>query len=220
MNLIHLLPVGKVDPSLLQSLGAAIPQCLPFDCEVVPAELNPAAAYHGERQQYHSSQILERMQTPAGSRVWRLLGVTGVDLYIPIMKYVFGEAQMGGPCALVSFHRLRQEFYGLKPDFELLSQRLLKESVHELGHTLGLSHCPDYLCAMASAHSVERIDLRENSLCESCRSQVNGGHSQPIAGSRKSTRCLPHQCETAQNGLAIVNRNFPPTRPRRSRGLT
>ena len=178
MNLIHLLPVGKVDPSLLQSLRAAIPQCLPFACEILPAELNPTSAYHAERQQYHSSEILERMQTHVGSRDWRLLGVTGVDLYIPILKYVFGEAQMGGPRALVSFHRLRQEFYGLEPDFALISQRLLKESIHELGHTLELSHCPDYRCAMASAHAVERIDLRENSLCQSCRSQVNGGHSQ------------------------------------------
>ncbi len=103
---------------------------------------------------------------------WRVIGITAVDLYIPILKYVFGEAQMGGPCAIVSFHRLRQEFYGLDRDDVLFGQRLLKESAHELGHTFHLRHCQDYRCAMASAHAVEWIDLREGSFCHSCRSQL------------------------------------------------
>ena len=99
--------------------------------------------------------------------------VADVDLYIPILKYVFGEAQVGGPCALVSAHRLHQEFYGLARDTELLQQRLLKECVHELGHTFGLHHCQDYRCAMASSHAVEWIDLRASFLCNECRLQVD-----------------------------------------------
>ena len=89
---------------------------------------------------------------------------------------------MGGPCAVVSVHRLRQEFYGLDRDDALLSQRLLKESVHELGHTLDLRHCQDYRCVMASSHSVEWIDLRESTLCDSCRSQVESKAA--LAGKR------------------------------------
>jgi archaemetzincin len=114
---------------------------------------------------------------------WRFLAVTGVDLYIPILKYVFGEAQIGGPCAVVSAFRLRQEFYGLEPDDVLLQQRLLKESIHELGHTFHLRHCQDYRCAMASSHAVEWIDLRESTLCESCRSQAELGAA--LSGSSK-----------------------------------
>ncbi len=173
MNLVHLLPVGKVEVSLLQDLRAAIPQWLPVACEILPVALDPAPAYHAEREQYHSSEILQRMQSLVQPRDWRLLAVADVDLYIPILKYVFGEAQMAGPCAIVSAHRLHQEFYGLDRDDALLSQRLLKESVHELGHTLSLRHCEDYRCVMASSHSVEWIDLRETSLCEACRAQVD-----------------------------------------------
>ena len=172
MNLVHLLPVGKVERSLLEDLCAALPLQLHVTCEILPVELDPVPSYHVERQQYHSSEILQRMQVLARPEGWRLLGIAEVDLYIPILKYVFGEAQMGGPCALVSLHRLRQEFYGLERDDMLLSQRLLKESVHELGHTLDLHHCQDYRCAMASAHAVEWIDLREAALCDSCESQV------------------------------------------------
>jgi archaemetzincin len=172
MNLVHLLPVGKVDVSHLQALRVMIPRCLHVDCEILQIELDPAPTYHAERQQYSSSEILRRMQAFVRPQDWRLLGITRVDLYIPILKYVFGEAQMGGPCAVVSSYRLTQEFYGLDRDDDLLSERLLKESVHELGHTLDLRHCQDYRCAMASAHAVEWIDIREKSLCNSCRSQV------------------------------------------------
>src|SRR5579864_5247477 len=172
MNKVQLLPVGKVDAALLRDLRVAITQCLPVACEILPAGLDPALAYHPERQQYHSSEILQRMQIFESPRDSRLLGITDVDLYIPILKYVFGEAQMAGTCAVVSTHRLRQEFYGLDRDDALLGQRLLKESVHELGHTLDLRHCQDYRCVMASSHAVEWIDLRETTLCDSCRSQL------------------------------------------------
>ncbi len=79
---------------------------------------------------------------------------------------------MGGPCAVVSAHRLRQEFYGLPADPDLLAQRLLKEAVHELGHTLELTHCEDYHCVMAPSHAVEWIDLKESTLCPACRAAV------------------------------------------------
>jgi archaemetzincin len=172
MNLVHLLPVGKVDMSLLQDLRIAIPRHLAVGCEIYPAILDPAPSYHAERQQYHSSEILQRMHPLVRPGDWRVLAVAEVDLYIPILKYVFGEAQMGGPCAVVSVHRLRQEFYGLDRDDVLLGQRLFKESVHELGHTLNLHHCQDYRCMMSSSHSVEWIDLRENTFCDSCQSEV------------------------------------------------
>jgi predicted Zn-dependent protease len=50
-----------------------------------------------------------------------------------------------GTCSVVSSFQLRQEgFYGLPPDSALFRDRLLKESIHELGHTFELSHCDDY----------------------------------------------------------------------------
>lgn len=168
MNLVQLLPVGTMAVSLLQELQAAIPQRLPVGCDIFPLTLDPAPSYHAERQQFHSSEILQRMQGLVRSNDWRFLAVADVDLYIPILKYVFGEAQMGGPCAVVSTFRLRQEFYGLDRDDSLLCERLVKESIHELGHTLNLRHCQDYQCAMASSHSVEWIDLRGNKLCDAC----------------------------------------------------
>ncbi len=65
-----------------------------------------------------------------------------------------------------------QEFYGLPPDREIVQERLLKEAVHELGHTLDLTHCDDYQCAMAPSHAVEWIDLKDSMLCGSCQARV------------------------------------------------
>ncbi|MGO8985650.1 MAG: archaemetzincin family Zn-dependent metalloprotease [Terriglobales bacterium] len=169
MKLLQLLPIGNVDDGLLRHLRSGMAETFHVSCKVLPVRLDPEFAYHGERQQYHSSEILHRMQSLLTTDTWRILGVAAVDLYIPILTFVFGEAQMGGPCALVSAHRLRQEFYGLPPDPELYQQRVIKESVHEVGHTLSLTHCQDYSCAMAPSHAVEWIDLKEGTLCASCR---------------------------------------------------
>src|SRR5579864_3594943 len=172
MKTLHLLPVGKVQVLLLRDLCAAISKSLDVDCEILPYVLDPTPCYHPERQQYHSSEILQRMQARVRPQDWRFLAIADVDLYIPILKYVFGEAQIAGRCAVVSLYRLRQEFYGLDRDDDLLRQRLLKESIHELGHTLKLRHCQDYRCVMASSHAVEWIDLREAAMCGFCRAQI------------------------------------------------
>ena len=172
MRVLQLLPIGEFEPWLLHDLGPALAETFRVPCEVASVTLDPEFAYHGERQQYHSSEILGAMQQCVTEESWRLLGLTTVDLYIPILTFVFGEAQIGGPCGLVSAHRLRQEFYGLPPDVEMLRQRLLKEAVHEIGHTLALTHCDDYQCAMAPSHAAEWIDLKDSSLCEACRSRI------------------------------------------------
>jgi archaemetzincin len=172
MKLLQLLPIGDFDGRILMQLAPAMASLFRVPTEILQVRLDPDFAYHAERQQYHSSEILQAMQRYVGPDSWRVLGVTGVDLYIPILTFVFGEAQMGGPCGLVSARRLQQEFYGLPPDQEIAQQRLLKEAVHELGHTLDLTHCDDYQCAMAPSHAVEWIDLKDSTLCGACQARV------------------------------------------------
>ncbi len=172
MKYLQLLPIGMIDGRLLEDLGPALARRFRMPCELLPDALDGEFAFHAERQQYHSSEILARMQSFVGPETWRLLGVTDSDLYIPILTFVFGEAQVGGPCAVVSSHRLLQEFYGLQADRNLLRERLLKEAVHEIGHTLQLTHCDDYRCVMAASHAVEWIDLKDSALCPHCMARV------------------------------------------------
>lgn len=172
MKRLQLISIGELDGVVLEGIAVELANHFGIPCEVLQETIDPTFSFHGERRQYHSSKLLGELQKLAGPHTWRILGVAGVDLYIPILTFVFGEAQMGGPASVVSYHRLRQEFYGLPADGDLLRQRLLKEAVHELGHTLDLTHCDDYRCAMASSHSVELIDLKENAFCSSCAEQV------------------------------------------------
>jgi archaemetzincin len=137
-------------------------------CWIRPDGLNGEFAYNPVRGQYHSTEILKRLLQDPHAESWRILGVTDVDLYIPILTFVFGEAQLGDTGALVSTHRLRPEFYGMPQDPGLIQERLLKEALHELGHTFGLQHCPNYLCVMSASHSVERIDLKQADFCMAC----------------------------------------------------
>jgi archaemetzincin len=172
MKKLQLLPVGVLDARLLEWLSHALQEKFRMPAEILWPPLDPCFALHAERQQYHSSEILASMQRYVNSQTWRLLGVTGLDLYIPILTFVFGEAQLGGTLAVVSHHRLQQEFYGLPSDADLLANRLLIEAVHELGHTLHLTHCHDYRCAMAPSHAVEWIDIKNSAFCEDCLSRV------------------------------------------------
>ncbi|MGC2210052.1 MAG: archaemetzincin family Zn-dependent metalloprotease [Candidatus Korobacteraceae bacterium] len=168
MKVLQLLPIGGPHEPLLDWLRSELSEAFQIRCEVLSPPLRPEFAFHSERGQYHSSELLARMQQYANWKTWRVLGVTPVDLYIPILTFVFGEAQVGGKCSVVSYARLRQEFYGLPADMNLLARRLLIESVHELGHTLELHHCHDYRCVMSSSHAVEWIDLKEQTFCSDC----------------------------------------------------
>ena len=172
MNRIQLLPLGNVPASLLNDLRDGLSRRFRARCEILSREPDPSYALNINRQQYSSTEILARMANRPAPDAWKLLGVTGVDLYIPILTFVFGEAQLHGACAVISTHRLGQEVYGLPPDPGLLRERVLKEAVHELGHTLTLTHCTDYRCVMAASHSVEWIDLKTADFCAHCRARV------------------------------------------------
>lgn len=179
MRAIQLMAVGAavagnppIETAWLDGLAASLARLLRVSCHVSTAILDASAMLEPGRRQYHSTAILRAMIPLAPDPDVRLLGVTDLDLFVPVLTFVFGEAQLGGNCALVSMHRLREEFYGLPPNPALAAGRLVKEALHELGHTFGLRHCPDWQCAMASSHIVERLDLKDTAYCDACRSVV------------------------------------------------
>ncbi len=172
MNPLEILRIGPFDGELAERLGRELAGEFHVPFVLGPLVPEPTFAYHPERGQFHSSEILAWLEKRAEPERWRTLAVTDADLYIPILTFVFGEARLGPGAAIVSTHRLRQEFYGLPPDPNLLLQRLVRESIHELGHTLGLRHCEDYGCAMAGSPGIEWIDLKGSTLCDFCKTRV------------------------------------------------
>ena len=98
----------------------------------------------------------------------KVLAVTGVDLFIPMLSFVFGQAQFGGSAALISLARLQQEFYGIPPNPGLTTTRAVKECIHEVGHTFGLIHCPDPGCPMSLSNNMRQVDVKSDEFCSNC----------------------------------------------------
>jgi len=172
MNALRLLPIGEIEIEIVRALIPGMKRALGSECEITRERLDPAFAYHAGRRQYRSSDLLDRMRGLLEPGMDGMVGVAAVDLYIPILTFVFGEAELGGKCAVVSSFRLHQEYYGLPPDAGLMRERLLKEALHETGHTRGLTHCADYSCTMAASHSVELIDLKGTAFCKRCLARM------------------------------------------------
>jgi len=169
---VRLVPLADAEPRFTEAARAAIVGEYGADVDPLKSRLDLAAAHHAERNQYHSTVILEQLaRLDAGDAL--LLAIAPFDLYIPILTFVFGEAQLGGRCAVVSYYRMAQERYGLPPDDRLAAARFAKSAVHEVGHLLGLTHCDVYECAMAASHSVEWLDMKRAALCDDCRLRRN-----------------------------------------------
>lgn len=129
-------------------------------------------AYDRGRGQYNSLAILRHLLADPSPVADVVLAVVGFDLFSPVLTFVFGEAQLGGRASVVSIHRLKPESYGLPPDRGLLVDRLIKEAVHEVGHTRGLIHCFAPACVMRTSTYVEEIDLKNEDFCPSCRAEL------------------------------------------------
>lgn len=133
-----------------------------------PPWFDPESCYDGSRGQYSSTRMLDALLDGTKRNVDRTLALTAVDLFVPVLTWVFGEAQLDGPVAVVSTCRLHPEAYGLPADSERVRTRIETEAVHELGHTFGLLHCLDPACAMRASTYAEEIDLKTPRLCVDC----------------------------------------------------
>ena len=150
-----------------------------FQVPVITREghLDLSEFFDPTRKQYDGNKLLKEIEIRFATDREKTLGLFNVDLYIPILTYIFGQAYLNGRAGIVSISRLSNERYGMKPDDKQLFDRFRKEVIHELGHTFGLIHCKTSTCVMRSSTYVEDIDQKNHRLCEKCRSQlvsVNG----------------------------------------------
>lgn len=168
MNTLYVLPVGNVPGQILDWIHEIAAEWFPMPTRRLAAIPLPPEAYDKMRAQYQSVEIMKAVTRNAPAHATRMLGITEADLAIPTLTFLFGQAQLDGLVALVSLARLRQEFYGLEPDEALLRERLVKEVLHEMGHTFGLTHCHDPKCAMSLATHVGLVDRKDQQYCMNC----------------------------------------------------
>lgn len=180
MSVLHLVPIycGEAR-DLVAPLATRLAGIFHVRVEQHPPSFDPELAFDAARGQYNSRLLLAQLLNQQAQGAARILGVAGVDLFIPVLTYVFGEAQLDGRAAVVSTYRLDNRIYGLPPDRDLLFQRLCKEAVHELGHTYNLVHCGRHPCVMLSSPYVDGIDLKSESFCEDCLSRLRQAAARP-----------------------------------------
>ena len=176
---------GLVDP-----LARRLEEIFRLRVETRPPSFDPELAFDADRGQYNSRVLLAQLlrEPPlhpdadgplAAGGPTRILGLTNVDLFIAVLTFVYGEAQLDDRAAVVSAYRLDSQLYGLPADRKLLFERLVKEAVHELGHTFGLLHCADPRCVMASSTYVEEIDLKDEHFCDRCLEHLRELRARP-----------------------------------------
>ena len=167
-NGVYLIPIGVVDEKILEELKSSLKERFLLEVVIGEALPKPDYAYNRRRRQYHSSPILDNLSRNVPSHAYRVLGVTELDLYVSNLNFIFGQAKMGGRTALISLARLREKLWGRRPNGKLLRERTLKEAVHELGHTLGLEHCPNPKCVMHFSNSLADTDVKGSWFCPEC----------------------------------------------------
>lgn len=176
---ILIQPVGKVENRTLLRLEDHLEKIFGIKCSISKEILElPEEAYNPARNQYYSTGILSLMMNTiksdsnrvvkienfdtANTSCLHVIGVTEEDLYVPGLNFVFGEAECPGNFAVISLYRLKHE------NEDLFFERILKEAVHELGHTFGLPHCENHLCVMHFSNSIVETDIKGAGFCREC----------------------------------------------------
>jgi archaemetzincin len=167
---VGVLGVGPIPQGLLEEIARAISKILPDSSSVALGDVLavPEHAYDRRRRQYNSTVILNDVRSFAAGQtgLHRIVGLVDIDIYTSGLNYVFGEAYAPGTAGLVSLWRLKPQFYGEAADPEVFLERTIKEVVHEIGHTLGLQHCPHSYCVMHFSNSIFDTDKKQSLFCD------------------------------------------------------
>lgn len=169
---VRIFPLSFDDRELIAALAETIKNRLNIEVELAEVKFTLDGGRDPVRNQINSNWVLAKLLEHSPNSTARLLGVTDRDLFSPVLTYVFGEAELGGRAAVVSTHRFRNEFYGLQANPDLVRERLIRETMHELGHTYGLFHCASYSCVMYPSSYAEEIDLKSSHFCTSCERKL------------------------------------------------
>lgn len=172
MNSIKLVPLLPVSEELVHALVTPLSNVFHTSVTVESPLRNIVdLVYDYSRAQYNSTLLIKELLRRFYGQS-KIFGITSVDLFVPVLTYVFGEAQLDGVAGVMSTYRLDDAIYGLPPDEVKFFERSVKESVHEIGHMFGLFHCKNFDCAMHSSTTVDDIDIKGAALCKECLSKI------------------------------------------------
>ncbi|MCX6322441.1 MAG: archaemetzincin family Zn-dependent metalloprotease [Bacteroidia bacterium] len=170
---ITLISFGYFEEDFLKNIAEAVKHEFRFSVNTKEGHLDLSEFYDPGRRQYNGTKLLKEVDSIYSSDSDKSLGLFSVDLFIPILTYIFGQAFLNGRTGIASLYRLSNERYGMNTDDKFILDRFKKEVIHELGHTFGLIHCHIPTCVMRSSTYVEDIDQKSANICIKCRNEMN-----------------------------------------------
>lgn len=172
MSNITLVSFGYFEKDILETIAEAVKH--EFRCSVNLREghVDLSEFYDQARRQYNGNGLLKMVDSMSFPDSSKTLGLFNVDLFIPILTFIFGQAFLNGNSGIASLYRFNNERYGMTGDNQFLLDRGKKEAIHELGHTFGLIHCHNPTCVMRSSTYVEDIDQKNQQFCTKCTEEL------------------------------------------------
>jgi archaemetzincin len=166
---VGVIPLGEETRLAAKVIAAHIEGFMHLESRVLDPLPRPDFALDPQRLQYDAGRIIEYLEARPPGACEKVVGVTAVDLFVPVFSHVFGEARLAGRAALVSLHRLGQPEDGRRPPPARVLERAAKVALHELGHLFSLTHCSDPGCLMHFSGDVAGVDATALLFCRYCR---------------------------------------------------
>jgi archaemetzincin len=176
---IALAVIGEAPRSIIEELARILRETFGAEIVAAPGLSLPSSSWNASRRQYLSTKLLDELAAAKRPEWERLLGIADVDLYVPDLNFVFGEADQRRGVAVFSLARLHVAAgAGAGADEALFSRRAATEAVHELGHTYGLSHCDKPTCVMWFSNTLSESDRKGTRFCPAHGRELaaNRGH--------------------------------------------
>jgi archaemetzincin len=170
-HVLYIQPMGVCGKPQLgsEAVRQALSAFYELEIRILPCVALPEAAYYKPRRRYRAERILDFLNRRIPADGWRILGLTATDISTTNGKItdwgILGLGELPGKTSVISSFRCKKKARNTRHAIV----RLAKVAVHEIGHTLGLPHCPTRTCLMEDAvGKVATVD-RERDFCARCR---------------------------------------------------